>query len=1659
MLAVLSIANVAVTPAGSVAAPLLNHARAVPPRQVIAVLGRAPMRIAVPEPARRTPPPFPSALRGARAVTSHGVRRSAGIRVPGPPMLRPSDLDFVAAKARERARQALTHRPHAQQQTVVPREIEPARTRGGAPAKAATRTTLSVQAASGTGINPWWRYQEESIPGDGRAMINVGTGNLVLQDDDMNVPHKGIALAFRRTYNSQSLHDVNGDEGGVHTSTPAMYGNGWTNTFDAHLVKVGPGNWSVYDIDGARYDYVENVPGDPSAGYTGHPGQHAILASDGQCGMTWTKKSGTIYYFYRDNPAVGCPALPSIGGYAGRLYQIIGRNRNTSLTFLYSWVNGDASSTGKVSAITVQTESGASATLSFADFAGHQLLQQITYPDGLTSVTYGYDDTGNLTTVTRPANNGAGTKPVQTYGYQALGTGSVLQWAASPRWCASTCGTDGALTAFAYSGTNPAGSTINAISRTAVINPTIPDGSNSTVLQPGYPGGWQLYLTEYYTTGGSNATFRDSDGHATNWVLDSLARPTQTQECTAGANQTCGGTVLVTNETWDSDNNLVSETDPRGNETDYLHDPMGNTTAVGQPYTTTSDGSFKPTQLYDYDQFNNVVAYCDASETHAARADWTPPQASVSTNESLCASQAGSVPYWHATYSYPSYEQYGELASMTTPSGYTRSLSYSASQQAGADYGLPTSITGTPFAQIDGTSITPTQAFWYDANGYLRCYSKGQGASVLSYDQLGRILSVADPDDSSANSSSVCGKSTGLAGWNTQTTYGYFPNGTLQWSQTPPQRTGGVTTSFTYDLDDNPTTETHHYSCISGSSCTPGVTTKWYDGADRLVEVQLPHDPSDFYAPGWLTRYIYDLSGGGSVSFAGTGFRAYGNLFKTQEWVLAPGATSPSWLDLRASAFDGLDRLVTKYGFPPNSSTLRATTNTYDATTGTLGLLTSTTDPLGENTAYTYDNRGHTTNVTFSGDGGVTPNKWFAYDANGREVSATGAAYGTQMTAYDVDGHVKEVDEPASGSLTSPAQIRYDYYPNGEEKAVNVTSSALNAAPLISYAYRTDGALSRTRVGYGRGGDFSFAYTDAGRELTAADPYTGMTMPGPGSPVPPGTAYAPVTSSYGTDGQLTKLVLPQTMAYTIGHDVEGHVATWSAPDSQAGPDFMALQDTVRGENIGESFSSGDGGHATILSQQSANGAMVKAQPHTTGQPDPMYSNVVDPYNAVVASTSHNWYVKNNDPTAYQSPGGTAGAPGSWVYCGRYTSMNIYDAASRLTGRNGALADASSDPSCTDPDGSATSSSTVLYSYDAENHHLTTGVAQPTLTWSPLGHPSKVGANSVHYDGNVPLFVTDADGALLDVKIAALGDVGSSGLLTVWDRDFSGLRQMGHDDSHYDAVWFATSQYRFYGTPPQSINHFFNGSSSTPPPTATASGGLIPYNRLEGFDVGKITIQGARAVDNTSGQWTTPDAYAGDVHDPMSQKAFMWDRSNPYAYSDPNGYFADASNHDPDPGWGTAQWWGGKGQDAEGGTQVAQLDPVSQLIKALFEDILQHEQRRANAGKFTSEDQRDKKYDLHGDDVGAASPEQYENMAVKLFNAALYGRTDKTLAGVWDVGAKGGVAIKIFDGRNLGIYTREGRALNLFPLDGGWKAYKELFGNLPRFPIGAGSVEL
>jgi hypothetical protein len=81
------------------------------------------------------------------------------------------------------------------------------------------------------------------------------------------------------------------------------------------------------------------------------------------------------------------------------------------------------------------------------------------------------------------------------------------------------------------------------------------------------------------------------------------------------------------------------------------------------------------------------------------------------------------------------------------------------------------------------------------------------------------------------------------------------------------------------------------------------------------------------------------------------------------------------------------------------------------------------------------------------------------------------------------------------------------------------------------------------------------------------------------------------------------------------------------------------------------------------------------------------------------------------------------------------------------------------------------------------------------------------------------------------------------------------------------------------------------------------GGFVMNPMLpDGITDGSNTIQGVRNYDTALGAWTTPDAYAGEVGDPMSQKSFMWNRDNPAEYSDPTDFDplpSDPSGLEPD----------------------------------------------------------------------------------------------------------------------------------------------------------------
>ncbi|MBC5806510.1 MAG: RHS repeat protein [Candidatus Eremiobacteraeota bacterium] len=709
------------------------------------------------------------------------------------------------------------------------------------------------------------------MPGIGSAGVNVANGNLILRSRDMVIAHKGVPFVFDRTYNSQSRHDAAGSDG----SQPSVFGNGWTNNYDAHIASNDLGGISVYSGDGARYDFTPTTSPNYPTGWMPPAGVFDQLSvnTDGTYDLTDT--GGKILRFYPPSGS-GCPST----SVCGRLQFEIGRNHYTSLRFTYSF-SSPSYSLASMTQISVEAEDGEVVQLNLAPTANGPLLMQLVWPGGQ-SVTYGYDSLGNLNAADEVDNNNAWIP--QSYGY----SGTQLSYVTDPRFSSNpthqACA-EGGYEQFNYDSSNR----ISAIQAFGVVNFQPSDGTG-TFLQPSAAQGCVQYLQmNWGFSGGTNTSFSDSDGHVSSFVNDALGRVTS-------ATPLGGAGTAAISATWNANNEVTAETDVNGQTSHFAYDSNGNRTAISEPTTPTSTGAINPTYLQSFDSNSNLIASCDPNWNAAHGQSW-----SGSGLPASCAPQSG-VPY--ATWASTSYEPYGELTAVYTARGYRRVVSYNSYNQSGGDFGLPTGIVGDPITQADSSVITPTESFTYDAHGNQTAYNFGPGAWYFTYDSTNRILTTRDPDGFLAYTN-------------------WFDNGDLESTESSYQYAlerkspGSGAVQYRYDPDRNATSATHHYGGIAGTSAY------WYDGASRLVEAAQPLDKNDQVQAPFMARYLYDNSQGGAVSIVSPTnnvqrLAAHGNFYATQFYL--PSSAFPQsagWQFFSGYASDGADRPVANYTLQP----------------------------------------------------------------------------------------------------------------------------------------------------------------------------------------------------------------------------------------------------------------------------------------------------------------------------------------------------------------------------------------------------------------------------------------------------------------------------------------------------------------------------------------------------------------------------------------------------------------------------------------------------------------------------------------------------------------------------------------------------------------------
>jgi YD repeat-containing protein len=1341
------------------------------------------------------------------------------------------------------------------------------------------RRALSVNSAtaSNAGVNPWWAFDGGSVPGVGQYAVNVAQGgDLTIEAQDMAIPHKGVPLTFQRVYNSLSQHDYFGTDG----SQISNYGAGWTNNFDAHLASNSGNQYgaglSVFDVDGTRYDYMP----DGSGNWIPPAGQYATLTCDGSppssCGngYFWIQKDGTAFYFWK--PDLG----GSYAGLQGRLVAIWGRNNNARLTFNFAFTSGDASCSCNLSDLYVSEEDGRTAHLSFADVTvngqSQRLLSTLAWPDG-TTIAYGYDANGNLAEVDEPPSNtystscqnGVASCVPQWYFYNAPSYApgyTLMSWVYSPRLVVynegytEPAGPSGTGITFGYDLSH--GNALVGVADYGYVNPTPPDGTG-TAIQPSVSNAFNQYRYIGFSRDYSSTTnVWDSDGHSRTYAYDGSGRVTEFTAAT-------GSTPLSSYLGWDTQNNRISSTDPRGNETDYAFDANGNLIASALPSLTTSDGTFRPTNLYSYSN-NNLVAACSPrfAHHHSPSLDWTsrPP-----ASDSLCPAQLGSessegstVLTWSSpTTADPS----GELLSMTNAAGYTVSYTYTPAQEGGSvDYGLPTTISGTSFLQYDNTNVQPAVTVSYDAYGDIVSSNQGLGASTGTYDQDGRPLTMTDADGAESH-------------------IAYYANGLPKLTQTPAQYAASTGVGLQYDADGDLTSEAHNFTCTPGNGCTQGVTSRWYDGADRLVEVSLPNDSTDYYPFPWLTRYIYDLSQGQQVAIGGSQYgsanvRAYGNLYKQQTCATSaiqsynnPGS-SCQWFDQKGSAFDGIDRSVAQYFYQPGGN-LQAATTTFDGSSATLGLATQSLNAIGDLTTYAYDNAGRPSSISFTSGTSYTypseqtPGRSYVYDANGRVQSILTGAFGNEVFAYTPDGNVQSVTEPTGGSgveyyqspaeyfggnLSSPAVLSYSYYANGSRAGVSITSNGLTQNNIKQYAYRADGLLEKRS--YNAQGQSVWqvpTFTNAGRPTGSSDMFNSSAE----------------SLSYDQYGQLTSLNIPAAQYSSIQHDLEGKILSYNINPPlygpSGGPTTLTNTYNIRGEVLSQDcqYPQNCASAHGFLYPPDNTDFCVQYGPH--GGWDTACGTEYtkfDARNGANLGTYVNFTSFTGPNNQYIRPSGST-----------YSTPVNFDLAGRELGETGTLAS----------------------QYDVENHQVMTppGVR---YAFGPDGNLvySWYGSNSLthHWDGSALLMTTDNNGTAQDVlfdKTANMTPRTSYTGITFFDRDFSGATASAHNATGYSGVGYPISDAPGCGVPQYVQSTFTMGGACSATSGSTTIQPLPYFWRTDGYFDGYTVIQGARSYDGNARQWTSMDQYGGDTMNPMSEQPYIWNGNDPISFFDPTGY--------------------------------------------------------------------------------------------------------------------------------------------------------------------------
>lgn len=904
-------------------------------------------------------------------------------------------------------------------------------------------------------------------------------------------------------------------------------------------------------------------------------------------------------------------------------------------------------------------------------------------PDG-TYTTAQYDQEGNL-----------------VYSTDAMGRVTQYVYDSRNRQIA-TINPDGSVVSTEYDGggrvvaeTDANGNTTtytyDPLGRKLSVTAPSPTGSGTATTQYYYDDAHdKQYVTDAQGTGHTDVY------HTTETDYDKLGNVIKVIQPVPATGQT----APVTSDVYDADGNVVYETDPRGNTTQYLYDALDRRTAVVPP-------ALNPAAIAPVDGNSATLSGTNWSGSLSGGYDNTHRTFSgfwsTSATWTLTGLSSGSF--------YEVFVTWVANAGNTTAASYTvfngTTSSYQGSwvtanvNQQNSPLANPIFtdacgwlrlgvywITGStltvelqnPYGgDLDADSIRVVQVdptiSTYDADGNVTATTNALDVTTINvYDNLDREIETIQPDPATGQTSqgdATCPKtyvgydangnvvSTTDANGNT-TTYAY----NLAGQQTAVTDALGDTTTTVYDAVGN---------VLSVTDALGRMTTFQYDAMNRKTEETDPL-PASTASSAPQTTWAYDQNGNVTSTTDPNG---------NTTWTQYNHANLPVAVTDALGAFPGDPQ--------------HTITTTYDI----LGQVLTTTDQLGRVTTYQYDNLGRKIAVyapdpTTGQDTANSPTTYYGYDADGNLKYVT-----TPMGATNAGG-------TGPGDWNYTTWYFYDsldrqvcvIYP---QSTVSESWTPSTVPDTISLATQPDKSTITTFTALGQvstvtdqlGNTTSYRYDDLGRKIEELDPSVTVYPVGGGTPetVSPITAYV-----YDLNGNLLSTTDPDGhTTWTLYDALNRPIKTVSADGS--GPNDTHYATTTTYDAVGNTLSVTDpDGNVTSYQYDRLDRQIQVANPlwfTSTTQYD-LDGNVVQATDFDGQTTQYVY-----DPLNQQVEEDWVAANGSVFH----TIQTFYDAAGQVLG----VSESDENPS------NATS---YQYSYDQDGNTLSSRMAPGDLAQSP-----------------------------------------------------------------------------------------------------------------------------------------------------------------------------------------------------------------------------------------------------------------------------------------------------------------------------------------------------